>query len=96
MEVPGCLNPGCGGLCEEGVAQAMEVAVGLLHKCTTAGQLAVDRRLHAALRLLLDVKAQLAPAPGTVDGAPRLLVSCSYLFQGLIKARTEVWLCCTG
>ena len=39
----------------------MEVAVGLLQKCNTAGQLVAEGRLPAALRLLLSVKAQLHP-----------------------------------
>ncbi|KAK9807943.1 hypothetical protein WJX73_005699 [Symbiochloris irregularis] len=45
--------------------QAMEVAVGLLRKCTTAGEMVADGRLHAALRLLLSVRAQLTPSRTT-------------------------------
>lgn len=45
--------------------QAMEVAVGLLRKCTTAGEMVANGQLHAALRLLLSVRAQLTPSRTT-------------------------------
>ena len=57
----------------ESYAQALETAVSLLQKCASAGQMIADRQLHAALRLLLAVKAQLSPAPaaGLSDSLPR-------------------------
>lgn len=40
--------------------QAVKLAVGLLQKCVKASQLAAERQLHAAVRLLLTVQAQLS------------------------------------